>query len=270
MSDFSDKSPDALREMRLAERNALLQKIRETLTQDERVTATWLLGSLACGDGDALSDIDLWVVLADEAFPAVLSDLPAFVAQIAPPLLTRDEPYNAPTGGAYLTVIYDGATGAHLSDWYFQRQSDARRPPNTRLLFSRTPLPEGDAASCGGNPGVPRDVISSAVQDVNGGWMMLCICAKYAARSPNEPEMGLLPYALNGLNGARGFIGLNSLPETDFAPHPTPQEKIAVLRRVASLLTEASEALANQGGSVAPGIAASASRFLDFIAALIE
>ena len=129
MAGFSDKTPEALREMRRTERDALLRGIVDSLQRDERIATAWLWGSLGRGDGDALSDIDLWVVLADEAFPAVFADLPAFVAQVAPPLLTRDEPHNAPPGGAYQTVVYDGETGAHLTDWYFQRRSEACRPP---------------------------------------------------------------------------------------------------------------------------------------------
>ena len=82
--------------------------------------------------------------------------------------------------------------------------------------------------------------------------------------------MNLLPYALHGLNGVRRFINLDTSPAADFTSHRTPGEKIAVLRRVAALLDEASEAVAAQGGAISPGIAPSASRFLDFVSALVQ
>lgn len=46
-------------------RDALLQHMLAVLRADERFVAAWLTGSLARGEGDDLSDLDLSVVVAD-------------------------------------------------------------------------------------------------------------------------------------------------------------------------------------------------------------
>ena len=56
----------ALRRLDPEERDALLGRAVALLEGDERVVAAWLAGSLGRGGGDALSDIGLWVVCADE------------------------------------------------------------------------------------------------------------------------------------------------------------------------------------------------------------
>ena len=48
-------------------REALVASIIAALTADERIVAAWLTGSHARGDADAVSDVDLTVVLADNA-----------------------------------------------------------------------------------------------------------------------------------------------------------------------------------------------------------
>ncbi len=44
-----------------AERAALLETIVQHARADARVVAGWLFGSLGRGDGDALSDLDVWL-----------------------------------------------------------------------------------------------------------------------------------------------------------------------------------------------------------------
>ena len=56
-----------LREMirlRQEERTRLLQRIRVATDKDARIGAAWLQGSCARGDTDALSDLDLTVVVS--------------------------------------------------------------------------------------------------------------------------------------------------------------------------------------------------------------
>ena len=46
-------------------RDTLLGTITDALTNDERFVAAWLTGSYARGEADAVSDIDLTVVVGD-------------------------------------------------------------------------------------------------------------------------------------------------------------------------------------------------------------
>ena len=58
-----------------AEHEALLGELRAVLAADPRVRSLWLSGSLGRGEGDAWSDIDALLVVADDAldqfYPAV-------------------------------------------------------------------------------------------------------------------------------------------------------------------------------------------------------
>ncbi len=82
LSDPLDDWLDALKR-RQAERDALLHQIEVALRADERVVAAWLTGSLGRGNADALSDIDLWVIVRDDAVAAIATDPRGFVAGIA-------------------------------------------------------------------------------------------------------------------------------------------------------------------------------------------
>src|SRR5262245_21882478 len=99
-------APAALLELRRAERDALLE-------QDPRVVAAWLFGSLGLGAGDALSELDLFVVIADEHLEAVIEARDAFIAQLGTPVQVLEAPQNAPPRGAYAMALYSGEDGPH-------------------------------------------------------------------------------------------------------------------------------------------------------------
>src|SRR5215472_20059 len=113
-------SPEERLNIRIQEREALLQSVIKMLEQDARVVAAWLFGSLGRGEGDGLSDLDVWVVTADEYSRFVHAGRQDFVAHLAPPLLVLEAPQNAPEHGAYLLTLYPGQAGPHQIDWYWQ------------------------------------------------------------------------------------------------------------------------------------------------------
>ena len=122
---------------RWAEHEALLECARVLLDGDERVAAAWLFGSRGRGDTDALSDIDLMVVVHDAHLEAVQQEWRALVARLGAPLLLRNLPRNAPPGGAYVLALYPGETGPLHVDWYWRGLSGAARPPATRAVVER-------------------------------------------------------------------------------------------------------------------------------------
>src|SRR5687768_14238666 len=126
----------------LAGREALLREATILLESDARVVAAWLHGSLGRGTADEWSDIDLWVVVADRYIEEICTERREYVAKLGTPLLVVEAPQNAPAGGAFLTVLYEGSVGSHHVDWTWQRQSDALVPVDARLLFDRVGLPE--------------------------------------------------------------------------------------------------------------------------------
>jgi predicted nucleotidyltransferase len=75
-----------------APHEALVSRARDVLRADDRFVAAWLVGSLANGDADAFSDVDLRVAVADEAFPGVAETWREVVDAIAPTVSVRPLP----------------------------------------------------------------------------------------------------------------------------------------------------------------------------------
>jgi predicted nucleotidyltransferase len=249
-----------------AERDTLLQRIREALEGDPRVVAAWLFGSLGRGGDDALSDLDLFVVAADDAIQEVVEGRQRFMAQFGPPLLIVDAPQNAPKGGAYNMALYPGADGPHQVDWYWQPQSAAQIPSDTRLLFDRAGLPRLDGPTTfEGGTAPERERLEVVAHAVSFFWAMLLITAKYAARSPREERMGLLKYVCGPLNEVERFLDAPPTSE-EGAPHPEPAEKLRVLEQLAGRMEALMPPLRAAGVAVPGEIVPQAQRYLALFA----
>lgn len=254
---------------RIAEREALLQRSIASLNGDERVDAAWLFGSMGRGDADALSDLDLFVVVADAHLDSVIAERPQFMAAQGDLLLVLEAPQNRPPGGAYNMAIYAGVDGPHQVDWYWQARSQAQVPSQTRLLLDRAGLP------CSEHPPhfdyQPVDApspIEAANRAIQFFWAMLLITAKYAARSPFEETMALLPYVQGALRNVQTFVGSPVRSEEAPLPHPSPEEQVAVLRPLLADMEPLIARAATLGCQTLPEIASAAHRYLDLIARL--
>ena len=73
-----------IRQATTAPHEAFIAKAREVLSEDERVLAAYLVGGFAVGMGDAFSDVDLHVVITDEAADELAESWRDFVQHIAP------------------------------------------------------------------------------------------------------------------------------------------------------------------------------------------
>lgn len=72
----------------------------ERWSTDARVVGAWLWGSEGTGTADALSDFDLFVVLADGGSPEGLDNVETWFPQYGEVLWLREVPFDAPIGGA--------------------------------------------------------------------------------------------------------------------------------------------------------------------------
>lgn len=63
----------------LAAHAAILRRMVDACGADSRMRALQVQGSIGRGTGDALSDIDVGVVVAEVAWPAICAEIPAFV-----------------------------------------------------------------------------------------------------------------------------------------------------------------------------------------------
>jgi predicted nucleotidyltransferase len=258
--------------MRCREREALLKRAQVCLEADERVVAAWLFGSLGRGTEDALSDLDLFVAVADTHAPSIIANHDDFIAQLDDPLLILDAPQNRPPEGAYNMVLYPGEQGPHQVDWYWQPQSLACIPQQTRVLLDRVGLPHLDTPPHFEYQPIPeRDRLEVVAQTVNFFWVMLLITAKYVARSPHEEKMGLVRWAFAPLREVEEFVGADRLPsDAEEEPHPDPGDKLRLLRKLASRMEALMPQVEELGAEIPTHIVAPAYLYLDFIESLVQ
>lgn len=82
------------------DQQALIDRAQALLETESRVEAAWLAGSLGAGGGDEWSDVDLLVLVADGAFPAVSATLADRLDEVAPTVLV-----NRLHGGIVLNAV---------------------------------------------------------------------------------------------------------------------------------------------------------------------
>ncbi|HXQ19914.1 MAG TPA: nucleotidyltransferase domain-containing protein [Acidimicrobiales bacterium] len=84
-----------------APQEAFIERAREALSSDERVLAAYLVGGFAVGTADAWSDVDLQVIVADEAADDIKASWPTLVGQMAETADIR--PFDFGIGGICIT-----------------------------------------------------------------------------------------------------------------------------------------------------------------------
>ena len=175
---------------RIRERSNLLAQITSYLHSEPGVCAAWVSGSVSHGNDDALSDLDIHVVVDDQSIGGFIENRKLNVAQPARPILLMDNFANAPIGGAYLLALYKGEAGPQHVDWFWQPVLGTRLPDDERILFDRVGLADipGDQwrREAHRPPGPPlgsspshRDLLAHKISFF---WAMSLIVAKYIAR----------------------------------------------------------------------------------------
>ncbi|HKP53455.1 MAG TPA: nucleotidyltransferase domain-containing protein [Chloroflexia bacterium] len=264
-------SSNQILNLRLYEREELVARAAEFLKRDERVVAAWLFGSLGRGDADALSDVDLWVVVADEHIEAVSAERREFVAGIGKPLLIEEAPQNAPIRGAYLLALYGGEAGPHQVDWYWQPKSDAQVPADIRLLFDRVNLPVDTPLKSLTN----EECAELATNQVAFFWAMCNIAAKKIARRQAWGTLsmfGLLSYALEEtewLAGLREERPGHKDTRTGLPP-VQPDEQLDLLRQMAHSMERIMPQVEALSGTVPVEAIPQVYRFFEVVEAILE
>jgi hypothetical protein len=168
-------------------REALLARIVNDLAMDGRFAAGWLTGSFAREVTDALSDIDITVVVADPYSEVLCRRLEQvssgtsperhlLFSQFGPLALIHENNHNAPEGGTFTFVLY--SESALMVDWILVPQSKAIQPYQSKLLFDKIGIP-------GAPPPEPEPLAQSekAVAETWAFfWMMAAITIKYILR----------------------------------------------------------------------------------------
>lgn len=170
-----------------AVRQALLERMVKTLAADGRFAAGWLEGSFGRGQQDALSDLDLTVVVRDEHC-AVLCEHPwlvsaqttperwALFSQFGEPIILHENHHNAPKGGTFTFVMY--AQPEVMVDWVLRPQKGAERPAETVLLWDHAGIP----VSIPQEAGSPEKQARDASERIAFFWMMSAVTLKHIYR----------------------------------------------------------------------------------------
>ncbi|MCA9928671.1 MAG: nucleotidyltransferase domain-containing protein [Anaerolineales bacterium] len=245
------------------EREQLLKQLTVFLQSDSRIVAAWLFGSLGRNDADELSDVDIWVIVADPYLQEIVEQRRQFVSKVNEPIFFVETPQNAPQDGGYLMAYYDGPTGPHQVDWYWQPQSSTYIPPETVVLFDRIGLPRRDRPIEFPEREPVKEIVENPLHFISFFWAMLLITAKYVVRKPQSKEMTLLPYVLHPFHKTQRLVGQK--PTAYLAPQTTRQEKLSILRRLADEMCGLMPQVAARGFAVPDAASTAVYKFLDLV-----
>ena len=226
---------DALREHR-EDRATLLAALSGFWQGDERIRAALLWGSFGRAEADDLSDLDPWLLVADEAAPFIEPVLRQYAEQTGSLVSAAENiPQYAPPGGGYVGFLHEGRHGLLQVDCYWQPVSVALPEAEYAVLFDR----QAEAYAGQEYPEVaPPEEARGLQAEVEHGlrftWFMFLITAKSLARDPAS-DLSLMFYPKPGLEGAAARLGQAALltPE-DWAVPEEPLKKVARLRHLVS------------------------------------
>jgi hypothetical protein len=248
------------------ERDELLEIITARLEDDAGVKAAWLFGSLGRGDGDAFSDIDLWVVGEQDYINSVNADPLLYVSQIEQPILSLVAPQNAPESGVYFMACYDAPTAPHIVDWYWQPVHKSYLPGGVYLLFDKVGIIQADRSVHFQGQTKNNTVIEQPHHFISFFWMMLMITAKQVFRNPWANEMDLLPYVLDSFHKAQHLLGFEKNTQIQtLHSQRLPIEKIQILSYLADEMSEMMKKFSEKDVEVPTSVIPGAKRYLNFI-----
>ena len=170
-----------------AHRDTLLAEIVSALSANESLIASWLTGSFARHEADAVSDLDLNIVVADHyseslcARPRLIGagttdERLAIISRFGQPAVIHENHHNAPEGGTFTFVLYKES--ALMVDWIFIPQAKAQRPAQSILLFDKAGIP----VSPPGSPEALDQRVEMLTEKIAFFWMVMAVTTKYVVR----------------------------------------------------------------------------------------
>ena len=253
-----------------AQRARLLDQITQSLSGDPRFVAAWLSGSVARGEADDVSDLDLTVVIS-KGFARHLCTRPDMIT-VRPPSerltlfeqygdigFVYENNYNAPGSGTATTVMYL-PSGINV-DWTLISEDEAQRPPASQVLFARRDVPGAHAPG----PVSPSEQAKAITDMVGFFWLMAAVTAKYIIRGDQvfvvrwlEELAGLVQAAERQLAGQVWQYRRGSLT----ALKATRAEQLTLLRDLCERVEALSPRVVALGGDVWPTATVGVGRLL--------
>jgi predicted nucleotidyltransferase len=229
-------------------RRSWLEAAARTWQEDPTVVAAWLWGSEGRGTADALSDFDLFVVLADDE---PLDDVEARFEEVGEVLWAREVPYNAPEAGRYFTVGYLGPVLPVAVDWYWQSAAHAVIGEDTRVLVEKAPIPRANTPTFDLFPNVRDAVPYRELDDPRAQleaqlvwfWFMYGPLSKSAARGKLDTVAEHVPMLDAVLATASGHVGVEHQP-------PPGGDVLGAMRLLADQMNALDALLAAEGVAI--------------------
>jgi len=211
-------------------------------------------GSIARGTDDSWSDVDIRIVVTDEAArtfcarPRQLAgyttpERGAFFALFGEPAIVHENQNNAPNSGSFTCVVY---TSLLTVDWVFMPYSRATRPAGTRLLFEKASIPLEVVPSLS-----KAERAGRASERIAFFWMMITIGVKLLRRGDavrvHQQLAGLEPLIaeVRAILADAPFIYPT---RSSFQLAATTDEQIALIRRLCDDVLALSPAILALGG----------------------
>jgi predicted nucleotidyltransferase len=171
----------------LRSRNVLITSLVTVLSNDERILAAWLTGSYGRKEADAVSDLDLTVVVAqphheilcarqEQMSHTTSSERLELFSRFGNPALIHENNHNAPENGTFTFVLYEGS--ALMVDWTLIPAMNVERPFYSLLFFDKGNIPVSA-------PPAPEELEESkkAVAEIwSFFWMMTAITIRHITR----------------------------------------------------------------------------------------
>ena len=268
---FTDTAvADALREHR-EDRAGLLASVLASWQSDERIRAALLWGSFGRGEADDLSDLDPWLLVADDVASEIGPSLRQYAEQTGSLITGKNTPKHAPPGGGYFSSLHKGRHGLLQVDCYWQPVSTALAEVEYAVLFDR------QAETRAGRPYPKLDFPEEAEglqAEVEHGlwftWFMLSITAKSLARDVSS-DLGLMFYPKPGLEDVAARLGQADLltPE-DWVVPEEPQEKVERLRHLVGKVEQLRVAANAQGCRFSALYTACLLRYLNLVEGILK
>lgn len=123
-------------------RKGRISKIQKVFEEAGAVEAH-LQGSMARGNSDLYSDIDVWITFKDEDFEAAKEKRFEYYASAGEVLHICEAPQNSPNGGIFSGVIYKTKVGLLVVDYSLCPLSSSYKTDDYKHLFGGIELPSG-------------------------------------------------------------------------------------------------------------------------------
>ena len=230
-----------------ASRDALLVRLVEDLKADRRIAAAWLEGSFGRNEADQVSDLDLHLAIEDACAEALCfhprsrnagtaPERLALISTFGRPALIHENHHNAPPGGSFSFVLY--STSAVMVDWILAPLAAAARPPESRLLFEKKPIPIRAIEL----PQAEEPPSQDVAERMAFFWMMAAVCCKYIARGEDETVAWFYTVLQNTLVETDRLVHPDS-SRSDKNPRPVlPETLLELCRQMNGLAQEAHQA----------------------------